>query len=110
MLAMRASLCFCLLSLIGIAGQLSRTFRRRGLVAGSVVMTFGAALVAASGASAAGATVVDCSTTNLQTAIDNAAPGAKLAVVGTCPGSFAIDQDLTLLGQGTAVLAGQQAG
>jgi hypothetical protein len=70
----------------------------------------GAALAAPTpGASAAGVIAVDCSTTNLQTAIGNASPGAKLAVTGTCFGSFTIDKDLSVLGQGTAVLDGQHA-
>jgi predicted outer membrane repeat protein len=80
------------------------------VAAAAGILVAGAALVAtASAASAAGAGVVDCSTTNLQTAIDSASSGAKLAVTGTCFGSFTIDKDLTLLGQGTAVLDGQHA-
>jgi hypothetical protein len=85
------------------------TFRRVGGVAAAGGLLAGAALAAAPGASAAPATAVDCSTTNLQTAIDNASPGATLAVTGTCFGSYTIDQNLTLVGQGTAVLDGQNS-
>jgi predicted outer membrane repeat protein len=69
-----------------------------------------ALVAAAPGALAAGPTTVDCSTTNLQNAIGNAAPGATLPVTGTCYGNFTIGKNLTLLGQGTAVLDGQQDG
>jgi predicted outer membrane repeat protein len=60
--------------------------------------------------SAAVATAVDCSTTNLQAAIDNAAPGATLAITGTCAGNYTIDKNLTMLGQGGAALDGQNGG
>ena len=91
--------------------QLLRTFRRLGVAAAAGVLPAGAALVvAAPGASAIGVTAVDCSTTNLQTAIDNAGPGATLAVTGTCFGNFTIDKNLILLGQRTAVLDGQHHG
>jgi nitrous oxidase accessory protein NosD len=53
---------------------------------------------------------VDWSTTDLQAAIDSAAPGATLAVKGTCSGNFTIGKDLTLRGQGNAVLDGQHSG
>ena len=68
------------------------------------VATAAALLVGPSTAAAATSTKVDCSSASLQTAITNAAPGDKLLVTGTCVGHFTIDKDLTLLGQGTAVL------
>lgn len=92
MLAMRAGLCIRRLSLVGIA-------------AGIVALQ-----LAGVGASAAPSTAVDCSTTDLQAAIDSAAPGATLAVKGTCSGNFTIGKDLTLRGQGNAVLDGQHSG
>jgi nitrous oxidase accessory protein NosD len=92
MLAMRASLLVRCLFLIGIA---------TGIIA---------ALQFASAASGAAATAVRCSTTSLQTAIDSADPGATLAVSGTCLGNFTIDKDLTLHGQGGAVLDGRHGG
>jgi hypothetical protein len=46
----------------------------------------------------------------LQTVIDNAGPGATLAVTGTCFGTYTIEQNLTLLGHGNAVLDGQYGG
>jgi hypothetical protein len=88
-----------------------RTFRRLGVGAVAGVLAAGATLVAAApGASAAAPAAVDCSTTNLQTAIDNAATGAALAVSGTCLGNYTINHNLTLLGHGNAVLDGQHSG
>jgi nitrous oxidase accessory protein NosD len=75
------------------------------------VLAAGAALVAvAPGASGVAATSVDCSTTDLQTAIDNAAHGGTLAVSGICSGNYTIGKNLTRVGRGTAVLDGQQGG
>jgi len=87
------------------------TFRRLGLLAAAALLLAGVAFVAAA-PRVSGATVVtvNCSTTDLQTAIDNAAPGATVAFIGTCFGSYTIDQSLTLHGLGTAVLDGQQDG
>jgi len=91
--------------------QLLRTFRRLGVVAAVVVLPAGSALAAAApGASAAAAITVDCSVTNLQIAIDKASPGTTLAVNGICSANYAIDKNLTLRGQGTAVLDGQHGG
>ncbi|WP_329583100.1 hypothetical protein [Streptomyces sp. NBC_01361] len=61
---------------------------------------------------AAGAVVVNCKDNRgaLQPAIAGAAPGATLMVKGTCTGPFTITKDLTLIGQGRAVLDGNQAG
>jgi predicted outer membrane repeat protein len=92
MLAMRASLWFRCLFLAGNA---------TGIVA---------ALQLASSADGSAATSVRCATANLQTAIDGAVPGSTLSVSGTCPGNFTIDKDLTLVGQGTAVLDGRRGG
>jgi hypothetical protein len=76
------------------SAKLLRRFRRLAVVAAAGLLPSGAALVAAApDASAAPATAVDCSTTNLQTAIDNASPGATLAVSGTCFGSYTIDKN-----------------
>jgi hypothetical protein len=78
------------------------------LLAGTSV---GASVIGGTGTAVA-ATVVDCSTTNLQTAIDNAPAGATLVVTGTCTnpkplvGTFVIQQNLRLVGSGPAVLQG----
>jgi len=66
--------------------------------------------VAAPGASAAASTAVDCSASSLQTAINNASPGASLLVSGTCSGTYTINQNLTLIGHRSAVLDGQGDG
>jgi nitrous oxidase accessory protein NosD len=80
------------------------------LAAAPGVLVAAALLASTPGASAAGPTAVDCSTADLQAAIESAAPGATLAVKGTCWGSFTIGKDLTVRGQGTAVLDGQGSG
>src|SRR5262245_60258678 len=108
MLAMRASLCFRDTS--PVAARLSTTFRRLRLVVAPGVLAAAATLASAPGVSAAGPTAVDCSTTDLQAAIDTAAPGATLAVKGICRGNFTIGKDLTVRGQGNAVLDGQGSG
>ena len=66
----------------------ARTLRRLGVMAAAAVLPGGAALVAAAPRASAAATIaVNCSTTNLQTAIDNATPGATLVITGTCLGN-----------------------
>jgi hypothetical protein len=78
------------------------------LLAGTSV---GASVIAGTSTAAAATTTVNCATTNLQTAIDNAASGDILVVTGTCQGNFVIgDKTLTLLGSGHAVLDGQHNG
>jgi hypothetical protein len=73
--------------------------------------SLGASVMVGTGTAAAATTTVDCSTTNLQTAIDNAASGDTLVVSGTCAGNFTIEnKDLTLLGSGHAVLDAQHNG
>jgi hypothetical protein len=75
--------------------------RRRAVVAGAVALLAGAgALAGPSTAAAAPPVTVDCSSASLQTAIDNAAPGTRLLVIGTCTGQFTIGKNLSLLGQG----------
>src|SRR5262249_15427680 len=90
--------------------QRSSTSRRPGLAAASGVVSVVATLVAVAAASPTATTTIDCANSNLQTAIDSAGAGAKLAVTGTCLGNFTISKDLTLLARGTAVLDGQQGG
>ena len=85
-------------------------WRRVAAVGAGVVLTGAAALAGPGTASAATSVKVDCPSDSLQAAIASAAPGTRLIVTGTCPGNFTIDKDLTLLGQGTAVLDGQNAG
>lgn len=56
---------------------------------------------------------VNCTTdpAALRTAIDNALPGAVLAVTGTCTGPFTINKDLTIEGtSSTATLNGNMTG
>ena len=47
------------------------------------------------------ATSVDCSTSSLQAAIDDASAGDTLHIVGTCNGPFNITKDLELVGPAT---------
>jgi nitrous oxidase accessory protein NosD len=77
--------------------------RRRGVVALAGAVLAGA-LAGPSTAAAAPTVRVDCPSDSLQAAIANAAPGTTLRITGTCTGHSTIDKDLSLLGQGTAVL------
>jgi hypothetical protein len=84
-------------------------------VLGSVGPTLGLALtliaLAPPPALAAPAIAVNCSTDNLQTQINAAAPGSTLLVSGTCKGQFTISRNLVLQGQGTSpTLDGDFAG
>jgi nitrous oxidase accessory protein NosD len=83
---------------------------RRVAVAGAGALLAAALLAGPSTATAASSVKVDCSSASLQAAIADAAPGTKLIVTGTCVGHFAIDKDLSLLGQDGAVLDAQGAG
>lgn len=94
--------------MIGSRHVLFSPYRRVAVTATGLVVA-GAAALGGPGTAAA-ASSVDCSTSNLQTAIDNAPAGGRLVVTGTCSGNFTIDKDLSLLGGGTAVLDGQNAG
>ena len=77
------------------------------LVAALASVMTGASLALSSadpaGASPGGITV-NCPADNLQTAINDAAPGSTLLVDGTCTGNFYIDTNLTL--SGPAILDG----
>src|SRR5215510_8683650 len=111
MLAMRASLCVRRVFPIGKGRQIVSGFRRLGVAPAAWILAAVAAhLASAPNASAAAPTVVDCSTTDLQTAIDNSDSGTTLAVSGTCSGNYTIDKDMTLRGRGDAVLDGQGRG
>ncbi|MFE5922269.1 hypothetical protein [Streptomyces sp. NPDC056468] len=57
-------------------------------------------------------TVVNCNNNPqaLQPAINNATAGATLFVTGRCTGNFRINKNLTLIGQGGAVLDGTDTG
>jgi hypothetical protein len=56
---------------------------------------------------ASGATIaVDCAHVDLQQKIDSAAPGSILAIKGTCVGNFVVAKNLTLKGNPTATLDG----
>lgn len=84
----------------------------RRLVPAVVVAAGMSGSVGAGPAAAAQTMVVDCRSnpTALQTAIASASPGSTLLVRGRCTGPFSINKDLTLLGQGQAVLDGNHAG
>ena len=77
-------------------------------VAMGLLAAGGASVAAATHASALAATSVDCSTANLQTAIDSASPGDTLRVSGTCDGAFVVSTNLTIIGPAT--LDGQENG
>jgi hypothetical protein len=70
------------------------------VVAGAGALLVGAGALAGPSTAAAASVKVDCSSGSLQSAIDNAAPGDRLLVTGTCTGHFTIGKNLSLLGQG----------
>jgi hypothetical protein len=79
---------------------------------GALALAVGMSVVMAVAALAQAAprgTNVDCSQDPLalQPAITAAAPGDTLSVKGTCTGNYLVDKDLTINGQGNAVLDGQ---
>ncbi len=76
----------------------------RGLIALTTVLV---AFMAAGPASAATITV-NCAHANLQTKIDNAAPGSTLKIKNTCVGQFSVAKDLKLVGDPSATLDGDQ--
>jgi hypothetical protein len=91
--------------------------RRRPVVAGAAVAALAGALVLAGTgpASAAAPIKVNCDAgANLQDAINSAPSGATLLLTGTCTpltgGNFGVQKDLSLKGQGTAVLTNPKLG
>jgi hypothetical protein len=53
---------------------------------------------------------VNCSTQNLQTKINAAPPGSTLLIKGTCIGNFLVNKNLTLKGNPSATLDGNDSG
>lgn len=97
-----------------IDGAVSEVVPRRWRPArvGALALAVGMSVVMAVAALAQAAprgTNVDCSQDPLalQPAITAAAPGDTLSVKGTCTGNYLVDKDLTINGQGNAVLDGQ---
>ncbi|MBW5483151.1 hypothetical protein [Streptomyces bambusae] len=83
---------------------------RRLVPAVTVAVTTAAAGLAAASPASAAFIFVNCPTQNLQTAINNAAPGDILLIRGTCVGTFTIGKSLTLTGSSGATLNGNDAG
>ncbi|MGQ4416602.1 nitrous oxide reductase family maturation protein NosD [Streptomyces sp. SAS_269] len=91
----------------------SMATRRRLLPAAAMAVVAGATgLAGAAPAAAAPETQVNCTANPgaLQPAINAASPGDTLRVRGTCTGPFTINKNLTLRGNGQAVLDGNSAG
>jgi hypothetical protein len=63
-------------------------------------------------AGTAGAAVihVNCANANLQSKINNAAPGSTLDIKGTCKGQFTIPKSLKLVGDPSATIDGDEGG
>jgi fibronectin-binding autotransporter adhesin len=85
------------------------------LVRRAVVAAFTASAMVVSlvliGSPALAATInVNCSTQNLQTKINSAPPGSTLLIKGTCIGNFTVNKNLTLKGNPSATLDGNDAG
>src|SRR5690349_18398775 len=79
-------------------------FGKKAVLAGLAGVALVVGMAAAPAASAAPATLVDCSAdaSALQPAINAASSGATLTVTGICVGIFTIDKDLTLTRGGSA--------
>ena len=82
------------------------------------MVMFGLALLAALAVALVGATpalaatAVHCPPTggdDLQTVMNNAAPGAQILIYGTCTGNFTVTKNLTLVGE-KGVLDGNNSG
>ena len=102
------------LAVVRRTGAFSLVALGRRWVAVSVALALAGAgvVVVTPVAEAAPPIPVDCSTMNLQTAMNEASPGATLAISGICVGHFTIDgKALTLVRNGnTATLDGGQTG
>jgi hypothetical protein len=95
----------------GSAGQSASERREAGvrgrtIVVASALIALGLAAPPASAATIA----VHCATQNLQTKINSAAPGASLSITGTCHVNATINKDITLQGNPTATLDGDDLG
>ena len=91
--------------------QLERGHVCRSGLAGLVAMALALALGVVVAAPTSAATLaVNCPGTNLQAKIDAAHAGDTLLIKGTCVGNFTVDKNLTLKGNPTAVIDGNDAG
>ena len=86
--------------------------QRRRVSMAMVAVMAGAIGLTGAGPAAAATVTVDCTANPaaLQPAINAAAPGDTLRVIGTCIGPFTINQDLNVIGRRNAVLDGNNAG
>jgi fibronectin-binding autotransporter adhesin len=82
----------------------------RGVGIGALVSAMVAVLVAVASPAQAGTINVNCPAMNLQNKIDAAPGGSTLLITGTCVGNFTVDKTLTLKGNPSATLDGNQAG
>jgi hypothetical protein len=82
--------------------------RAQAIRAASVALALLAALAALASPAGAATISVDCAHTDLQQKIDSASAGSILVVKGTCVGSFAVAKTLTIKGNPTATLDGNE--
>jgi nitrous oxidase accessory protein NosD len=83
----------------------------RGPAALAVLVSATLAALVVPPATAFAATInVNCSTQSLQTKIDSAPGGSTLLITGTCIGNFILDKNLTLKGNPSATLDGNDSG
>jgi fibronectin-binding autotransporter adhesin len=83
---------------------------RRTVVAAFTSTAVVVAVVALGSPALAAIINANCSTTNLQAKIDSASPGSTLLIKGTCIGNFTVNKNLTLKGNPSATLDGNDAG
>ncbi|MFL5798911.1 MAG: choice-of-anchor Q domain-containing protein [Actinomycetota bacterium] len=89
----------------GLAGSAHRV-----AIAASTSVAMLVALVALASPALAAPIHVNCSSMNLQNKINAAPAGATLLITGTCIGNFTVDKNLTLKGNPSATLDGNDAG
>jgi hypothetical protein len=89
----------------------ARRLSARGPAAVAVLVSAALVALLAPPTPASAATInVHCPQQDLQTKIDSAPGGATLLITGTCVGNFFLDKNLTLKGNPTATLDGNDSG
>jgi hypothetical protein len=68
-------------------------------VSGKTPLIFALVCFALSPIAQAATITVNCPDPNLQSKMDNAAPGSTIIIIGTCTGNFTVSKNLTILGQ-----------
>src|SRR5262245_6050501 len=95
---------------VGLSSNWPSGCARRPRIASFLLVAMVGALLTAASPVAAAIVNVNCPAQDLQVEIDTAPADSTLLIKGTCVGNFFIDKDLTLKGNPTAVLDGNDSG